>query len=187
MANSLSCGHIIDDAMSAESELLESFELDPPEMREATLGYLVKQDKVLLAMKKRGFGQGKWNGVGGKLESGETPEDTMRREANEEVGIKPITMRSIGIINFYSVKRDDPLNQRVHLFLIESWDGEPAESEEMMPRWFDTNSIPMEEMWPDDKYWLPHALAGSKIQASFLFDEDDKNILEQNVWVTKPD
>lgn len=44
-------------------------------MRLATLCYLLKDDQVLLAMKKRGFGEGKWNGPGGKVEKGETGDD----------------------------------------------------------------------------------------------------------------
>jgi 8-oxo-dGTP pyrophosphatase MutT (NUDIX family) len=49
--------------------------------KQMTLGYLVRGDEVLMAMKKRGFGVGKWNGTGGKLQPGETVEEAMIREA----------------------------------------------------------------------------------------------------------
>jgi 8-oxo-dGTP diphosphatase len=56
-------------------------------MLETTLCLLKKDNKVLLAMKKRGFGEGKFNGIGGKIESGETPEEALRREIVEELDI----------------------------------------------------------------------------------------------------
>ena len=48
-------------------------------MLETTLCLLKKDNRILLAMKKRGFGEGKYNGVGGKIENGETPEEAMIR------------------------------------------------------------------------------------------------------------
>ena len=50
-------------------------------LREATLLFLVKNGQVLLAMKKRGFGAGRWNGVGGKVHAGESVAETAVREA----------------------------------------------------------------------------------------------------------
>ena len=44
----------------------------------------------------------------------------------------------------------------------------------MNPRWFDTTEIPYEEMWTDDKYWLPLFLEGKKFKGRFLFDENDQ-------------
>ena len=52
---------------------------------ETTLLLLRKDNEILLAKKKRGFGEGKYNGVGGKLEDGETPEEAMIRETEEEI------------------------------------------------------------------------------------------------------
>ena len=56
---------------------------------ETTLNIIVDGDKILLARKKRGFGAGKINSPGGKLEVGETKEQAMVRETQEEVGITP--------------------------------------------------------------------------------------------------
>ena len=52
-------------------------------MKQATLCPLIKDDQILLAMKKRGFGVGKWNGVGGKVEKGEEIIDAAIREIKE--------------------------------------------------------------------------------------------------------
>lgn len=54
------------------------------------------------------------------------------------------------------------------------WIGEPKESEEMMPKWFDFKEIPFENMWSDDKIWLPKVLEGKKIRAKFWFDENSE-------------
>ena len=57
---------------------------------ETTLCLLRRNEEILLAMKKRGFGEGKYNGVGGKIEGTETPEAAMLRETKEEIGVTPI-------------------------------------------------------------------------------------------------
>jgi len=57
---------------------------------ELTLLFLIKDDQILLAMKKRGFGAGRFNGVGGKVEPGETIEQALIRESQEEINVTPI-------------------------------------------------------------------------------------------------
>ena len=55
-----------------------------------TLCIPIKENGVLLGLKKRGFGSGRWNGFGGKVEEGETIEQATLRELDEEVGIKDL-------------------------------------------------------------------------------------------------
>ena len=57
-------------------------------MRPAPLCLLIREDEVLLAIKKRGFGVGRWNGMGGKLEPGEDLVQGVIREVGEEVGVE---------------------------------------------------------------------------------------------------
>ena len=52
-----------------------------------TLVLLREESRVLLGLKKRGFGAGKWNGFGGKLEPGETVVEAAAREVKEECGL----------------------------------------------------------------------------------------------------
>jgi 8-oxo-dGTP diphosphatase/2-hydroxy-dATP diphosphatase len=56
--------------------------------------------KVLLGKKKRGFGTGRWNGFGGKVEEGETIEESAKRETREEAGIDVSDLEKVGIIEF---------------------------------------------------------------------------------------
>ena len=67
-----------------------------------------------------------------------------------------------------------------HLYMVYEWDGEPTETEEMKPNWFDIDKIPYDSMFPDDKYWLPLVLEGKKIKAYFDFDED-WNVLSKSI------
>lgn len=138
---------------------------------ETTLLLLRKENKILLAMKKRGFGEGKYNGVGGKLDEGETPEEAMIREANEEIGIIPTEYYKVGVMDFMECFKGNQENLIFHLYVATKWDNEPIETEEMKPEWFDVDKIPYNKMFEDDKYWIPYVLEGKKINGFFEFDE----------------
>jgi 8-oxo-dGTP pyrophosphatase MutT (NUDIX family) len=151
-------------------------------MKAVTLCLLVKDDKILLAMKKRGFGVGKWNGIGGKVQEGETVEIAAVRETEEEVGVivDPAKIEKVGNIEFY-FKDKSEWNQHMHIFLVRDWKGEPKESEEMMPKWHSQKDIPFNTMWLDDKHWLPTVLAGKKVEGKFYFANDGANIDEFDI------
>ena len=152
-------------------------------MRQVSLCLLLKENQdnknILLAMKKRGFGAGKWNGVGGKidLEKGDKNVfDSAVRETKEEIGVKIKNSEKVAIIDFCfpEVPKEKDFDQQVHVFLIRDWKGEPTESEEMAPKWFSAAEIPFNNMWDDDIHWLPHVLENKKIKAKFVFDKEDK-------------
>lgn len=143
-------------------------------LRQATLLFLVKDGLILLAMKKRGFAEGKWNGSGGK----QKPEDksieaTARREMFEETKISPIKLKKVAVLNFFFSEKPD-WNQQVTVFITDEWSGIPTETEEMAPQWFKIENIPYDEMWEDDALWLPKVLDGKIVEGSFLFDENQK-------------
>ena len=102
-------------------------------------------------MKKRGFGKGKFNSFGGKVNPNETITDSAIREIEEECGLKILNenIKDFGKINFYFSAKPE-WNQIAHLFLIENYDGKPVESDEMKPEWFDYDKIPYTKMWKDD-------------------------------------
>lgn len=127
-------------------------------------------------MKKRGFGAGKWNGVGGKIEPGESIEDALVRESIEEVGMKPLSWDKVAELDFVQDATTDPWHMYVHVYLSGEWEGVPTESDEMKPQWYPVDQIPYEVMWEDDQYWLRRVLNGEKIEGNFTFDENDKLI-----------
>jgi len=64
----------------------------------------------------------------------------------------------------------------VHAFLATRWEGEPAESREMVPAWFAFDEIPYDRMWQDDPHWLPRVLAGERLRGRFVFAEDNETV-----------
>lgn len=144
-----------------------------------TLCIIHQHPKILLGMKKRGFGQGRWNGFGGKVQGGEAIETAAERELREEIGISVGKIEKMGILDFEW--RQNPEILQVHIFKAKDFEGEPKEGEEMKPQWFDVDKIPFGEMWQDDKYWMPLFLKNKKFSGRFLFDEKD-NILEQELF-----
>ena len=146
-----------------------------PDIRR-TLLFFLTDDNILLAMKKRGFGAGKLNGVGGKIEMGESIEQALVRESIEEVGIKPLSWEPVAELDFIQDATSEPWHMYVHVYLSRTWEGEPVESEEMKPNWYPLNSIPYDSMWEDDQYWLPRVLAGQKLHGKFTFNENDQLI-----------
>lgn len=142
------------------------------------LGLMRKGDKILLAKKKRGFGAGWWNGYGGKLQDGETIEEALIREIREEAGVLALLSEKRGILNFEFKDGDE--NIEVHVYEIMDFEGEPSESEEMMPKWFHISEIPFDEMWPDDPHWIPLFLDGKTFKGRFVFDSNNK-MLENEI------
>lgn len=145
-----------------------------------TLCIIHQHPKILLGMKKRGFGAGRWNGFGGKLKDGEKIEEAVAREFKEEAGIDIGEIERVGVLEFeFKYKPENGIIE-VHIFKANDFIGEPAESEEMKPQWFHIDEIPFNKMWPDDKHWMPLFLEGKKFNGRFLFGEGDE-ILEMRL------
>jgi 8-oxo-dGTP diphosphatase / 2-hydroxy-dATP diphosphatase len=110
-------------------------------------------EEILLGMKKRGVGMGKWNGFGGKVEAGETIEEGTRRELEEECGVVAGKISKRG----YLVETVKSSNMKFYIHIYDCWDftSEPVETEEMRPKWFNTSDLPWTSMWCDDEYWFP--------------------------------
>ena len=148
-----------------------------------TLVFLRRETKtgeeILLAMKKRGFGNGLWNGAGGKVDPGETVEQAMIRECQEEISVTPTTYERVAYHDFVNDAATTPWQQQVHAYICTEWTGEPTESEEMKPQWFALGEIPYAQMWQDDQLWVPLVLKGKKVQGTFTFDEHDDMLTAQ--------
>ncbi len=154
-------------------------------MIHATLCFIVREGSpshILLGKKKRGFGVGKLNGIGGKLAPDESPEDGIVREVREEVGLTIFkeTLRPGGHITFRFPFHPE-FDHFVHVFLATEWEGEPRESAEMLPRWFPISDLPFDRMWQDDAYWLPIVLNEKNIQAEFEFGKDNETVVSWHI------
>lgn len=139
-----------------------------------TLVFLRRDGRLLLGMKKRGFGAGNWNGVGGKVDPGETIEQAMIRECQEEIGVTPIAYDKAAEHTFYIRYNDRAEHMLVHAYLCREWDGTPVETDEIRPEWFAEPAIPYDTMWADDIHWLPRVLAGQKLRGEYWFDNTNR-------------
>lgn len=129
--------------------------------------------QLLLGLKKTGFGAGKWVGLGGHVEPGETPAAAAVREVKEESGLLvPIdSLRHVASIEFRFPSRPS-WDQDSEVFLTSTFEGDPVESDEVAPRWFSLSALPLKLMWDDARFWLPLVLAGQSVTARFTFAGD---------------
>jgi 8-oxo-dGTP pyrophosphatase MutT (NUDIX family) len=165
-------------------------------MRDVTLCLIIKQEtisSIILGMKKRGFGKGKFNGFGGKVDPKENIDHAAARElleetdntASEENIQKVISeLEKVGVIDFHfhDVPQEDGWNQTVHVFVIKNFAFEINESEEMCPKAFSFDQIPYDQMWKDDIYWLPAVLKGMFVRAAFVFDKKGEEIIDFSIY-----
>ena len=137
-------------------------------MKHATLCIPITDTEILLGRKKLRWGAGKWNGFGGKIEKGETPEEATVRELEEECGLCAVkdNLEKVAVLIFYF--NDEP-KFLMHTYLIRDWDGELVESEEMTPHWHSLKNVPYNEMWKADSIWMEKVLNGEKISAHIHF------------------
>jgi 8-oxo-dGTP diphosphatase len=135
----------------------------------ATLVFVFRGAEVLLINKKTGLGKGKVNAPGGKVDPGETPVIAAVRECREELHIEVSNLEYCGEHRFQFV---DGYSIHVHVFRAEDCDREPQETAEAVPIWAPVDAIPFDEMWEDDRIWLPRLLADEPFHGRFLFDGD---------------
>ena len=135
----------------------------------ATLLFVVRGGEILLIRKKRGLGKGKINGPGGRLEGEETPLEGALREVREEVCVEATGARERGELYFQFV---DGYSIHVHVFQADDCRGEVQETPEALPLWVALDAIPYDEMWADDRLWLPQMLAGRRFLGRFIFEDD---------------
>ncbi len=139
-----------------------------PEQR-ATLLFVIKDGDVLLIHKKRGLGAGKINGPGGRIDPGETAREGAIREVQEELCITPTDVSYCGEMSFQFA---DGFSLHCSVFRGENFVGIPQETDEAIPLWAPVDDIPYDEMWQDDKYWMPLMFSKTEFKGYFLFDDD---------------
>lgn len=149
-------------------------------MKSSSLVVIHTSEKILLGLKKRGFGEGRWNGFGGKILEGETAEQSAVRELEEEAGIKAERLTARGELSFTFT--DGTESWHMEIFRCEKYSGEPIETEEMKPQWFAFSEIPYQDMWANDRVWVPLFLEGKMIRGQVNFDAPGtQNILSHSI------
>ena len=126
--------------------------------------------KVLLGVKKRGRGLGKYFGFGGHVEADETIVEAALRELHEE----SMLVAAAADLHYRGHVTFLPNWSQAHVFVLETWQGEPCETAEMKPLWVTLDEIPFHQMWPKDRDWLLPILAGHQVQATVVTQEDGK-------------
>ena len=139
---------------------------------------MVKDWKIFLWEKKKGFAKWVLNWVWWKQEWNESIEKCMIREAKEEIWIDILNQEKVWIMHFYF--KDKPeWNLDVHLFNVIDFSWNIIESDEIRPFWFDLESIPYDKMWEFDENWLPRILKQEKdIEYSVWYDRDNGKVLK---------
>ncbi len=135
----------------------------------ATLLFIIRDGRILLIHKKLGLGAGKFNGPGGRIESGETPLQAAIREVEEEICVTPSGVHPAGELWFQFV---DGHSIQGYVFTATGMSGDPQETREAVPLWFPVSEIPYHNMWADDRVWMPLALTGQPFLGRFLFGGD---------------
>jgi len=148
------------------------------------LCHIRRKNKVLLQFKSKGlWGEGRWNGPGGKIKKDEDPKKAAVREVFEETGLKIKNLKSHGEITYIYGKRN-PTIWIVSLFSTSSFSGKPHKNHrEGELRWFPQDKIPYEKMWGDDIYWWPLMLEGKKFQGKFWFNKKGDKLLAHEVKI----
>jgi len=144
----------------------------------STLSLLLKGSKVLLALKKYGFSEGKWGAFEGQVREEEDIEAAAKRSLKEEAGLEVFSLEKIGILEFEF--HGDPDINEVHIFKADAYEGEIIETDQVRPEWFCVKHIPYETMWQDNEYWLPFLLEDKKFVGKFFFDKD-QNIINHSL------
>jgi 8-oxo-dGTP diphosphatase len=151
--------------------------IGPMPVRHQTLCFVFRrgdrgQRQILLGRKKKGFGAGKIMGLGGHVDPGESEAECALREVYEEAGIVIAPDSATWRAEFDFIFPNQPeWDAIVTVFFGERWSGQVEASEEIIPEWFDADSLPFDQMWDDESHWLPRVLAGELLAGTITYDD----------------
>lgn len=139
-------------------------------MKLATLCYIRHNNQTLMLhriKKENDMHAGKWNGLGGKFEAGESPEECAIREMHEESGLLVTNPRLHGIITFPDFASDD--DWYTFLFSATQFTGELIDSPEGVLKWIDNDKVLDLNLWPGDKIFIPWLDQDAFFSAKFVY------------------
>jgi len=152
-------------------------------VRYDTLCYIINDEKLLMLKKSAGlFGGGKWNGLGGKMGVGESPEQACVREVFEEAGLSISSLKYHGALTFWFGNTKEPTIV-CYVFSTESFAGQIREGQEGILRWIGFDQIPYDEMWEDDRYWLPLLIQRKNFAGEFHFNQEGNKLLNHKLEI----
>ena len=125
-------------------------------MKLATLCYIRRDGKTLMVhriKKQNDMHQGKWNGLGGKIEPGETPEECAAREVLEESGLVAKKLILRGLITFPGFSNEE--DWYTFLFVIPEFSGELIDSPEGVLEWIEDDRLLELNLWEGDRIFIP--------------------------------
>jgi len=140
-------------------------------MKLATLCYIKKDGKTLMLYrnkKENDYHEGKWNGIGGKFELGETPEECAVREIKEETGLSVTAPELKGMITFPLFDGKD--DWYVFLFIVRNFSGELIDSPEGKLEWIPDNKITELNLWDGDRIFLEWLNQNKFFSAKFNYE-----------------
>ena len=142
-------------------------------MKLATLCYVIdkKTNSTLMlhrVKKENDYHEGKWNGLGGKFEQGESPEECAIREIGEECGLKVKSVTMKGFITFPMF--DGKEDWYVFLFTADEFTGELIDSPEGNLSWIKNDKLMELNLWDGDKLFLPWLFKDKFFSAKFNYE-----------------
>lgn len=141
----------------------------------ATLCYVRDGNRTIMlhrVTKDDDIHEGKWNGLGGKVEEGESPEDCVRREVREEAGIKPTDVEMQGVLTFPEF--DGARDWYVFVFVCTKYEGTPVEeSREGILEWIPDEELLDLNLWDGDEYFLRWMQRSDFFSGKFTYDGEE--------------
>ena len=141
-------------------------------MKLATLCYVRRDGKTLMVhriKKENDMHQGKWNGLGGKLEAGETPEECAIREIAEESGLRIVHPSLKGILTFPGFANEE--DWYAFVFVVTDFEGELIDSPEGVLQWIDDADLLNLDLWEGDLFFLPWLDQPGFFSAKFTYKD----------------
>ena len=139
-------------------------------MKLATMCYIKKDNKTLMlhrVKKENDVHEGKWVGLGGKIEQGETPEECIIREVKEESGLVIHNPILKGFITFPGFKNDE--DWYTFVYTAEEFEGELIDSNEGVLKWVEDSEILSLNMWEGDKVFLEWIESGRMFSGKLTY------------------